>query len=624
MAATIAPIQAPASSAPVTPAAPQLTLQPGTVISAQVVQLLENGLAQIAIDGIVIAALSEVPLQAGDTLRLAVSQAADGVIKLSIVPQSGGAVASSSAGAVATSGAAATAGPTVSVNAASSPSGITPSSDAAPATLANAEAVAIAVATQAAAPRQQSLAPLFANLPVVVASDAVPPTVQAGASQLLALRPELSQQLSADDLRSAFNQSGLFLESLLAAGAAPDPSSDLKAALVSFRNAVSNWLGANGGETAATAQQASLSPSSGAQLNASSAQSLAVANQAAGAQSAAAPQALLAEASAQVSLSQVSLAPAALEAGLAAALIAPDASAQLAPSSQPTLSPQLADAAATSGQGRPVAGTNLTIAALEAAQQLFDGAAARSSPQGASINPLRALQAILSIAAVARSPSDSDPALLAPTRIPAAALAPGETAQNPSPPFRGAAPSAQPIAAPSLATDSPPHVVGQHLLEQTEGAIARQTLLQVASLPDRVDGAGSQFNANIADANAPRWSFEIPFATPQGTALAQFEIERDGSGGNQVESAGRVWRARFTLNIEPTGPVHALVSLVGEKTAVRMWAERPETATRLRAQSEHLVRALRAAELQPGDVVISGGAPPQAQAKAGQFLDRAS
>ncbi len=65
------------------------------------------------------------------------------------------------------------------------------------------------------------------------------------------------------------------------------------------------------------------------------------------------------------------------------------------------------------------------------------------------------------------------------------------------------------------------------------------------------------------DLAAPRWNFEIPFATPQGTAMAQFEISRDG-GGNEVEAAKRVWRARFSLDVEPAGPVHALISLSGD------------------------------------------------------------
>ena len=106
--------------------------------------------------------------------------------------------------------------------------------------------------------------------------------------------------------------------------------------------------------------------------------------------------------------------------------------------------------------------------------------------------------------------------------------------------------------------------------------------------------------------------------------MAQFEISRDG-GGTEVESSKRVWRARFSLDIEPAGPVHALISLIGDRTSVRMWAERPQTASLLRAGANDLSQALSQAELAPGDIVIREGTPPQPQpAKAGHFLDRAS
>jgi hypothetical protein len=144
-------------------------------------------------------------------------------------------------------------------------------------------------------------------------------------------------------------------------------------------------------------------------------------------------------------------------------------------------------------------------------------------------------------------------------------------------------------------------------------------LLQVASLPDRAD-----VSAGRLDAVAPKWNFEIPFASPQGTAMAQFEISRD-SGGNEVDAVKRVWRARFSIDVEPAGPVHALVSLAGDRTSVRMWAERPATAAQLRAGAADLGQALSKAELQPGDIVIRDGAPPQpAPPPAGHFLDRAS
>jgi hypothetical protein len=189
---------------------------------------------------------------------------------------------------------------------------------------------------------------------------------------------------------------------------------------------------------------------------------------------------------------------------------------------------------------------------------------------------------------------------------------------TPPPPFRGALPTAQPVAAPSIAPNAPPASAVHHLLGDTDAAIARQTLLQVASLPDRVDIAGVRI-----DPSAPRWSFEVPFAIPQGTAMAQFEISRDG-GGSEVEGAKRIWRARFSLDIEPAGPVHALVSLSGERTSVRMWAERPATAAQLRAGAAQLSQALSKADLQPGDIVIRDGAPVQtASAPAGHFLNRA-
>ena len=179
-------------------------------------------------------------------------------------------------------------------------------------------------------------------------------------------------------------------------------------------------------------------------------------------------------------------------------------------------------------------------------------------------------------------------------------------------------PAAQPIAAPSLAPDAPLATTAHHLLDDTDAALARQTLLQGASLPDRVDTPGPKADM------VPRWNFEIPFVTPQGTAMAQFEISRDGAE-QEVEAPKRIWRARFSLDVEPAGPVHALISLQGDKTSVRIWAERRATAEQLRAGASDLSQALSRAELQPGDIVIRDGAPPQAApaARAGHFLDRA-
>lgn len=187
------------------------------------------------------------------------------------------------------------------------------------------------------------------------------------------------------------------------------------------------------------------------------------------------------------------------------------------------------------------------------------------------------------------------------------------------PPFRGGLPAPQAVASPSLAPDTPLSATVHRLLDDTDAAIARQTLLQVASLPDRTDASGHRIDPTV-----PQWNFEIPFATQQGTAMAQFEISRDGDN-ESADSAKRAWRARFTLNVEPAGPVHALITLNGDKTFVRMWAERPATAQQLRAGIGELTQALTRAELKPGDILVRDGTPPQpAPARAGHFLDRAT
>ena len=188
----------------------------------------------------------------------------------------------------------------------------------------------------------------------------------------------------------------------------------------------------------------------------------------------------------------------------------------------------------------------------------------------------------------------------------------------PPPPYRGAPLAAQQPVATAIAPDTPPHETAERLLGATEGALARTTLLQAASLPE-------QLGVQRSDPATQRWTFEVPFATPQGTGTAQFEISRDGRAARD-EKRAPVWRARFSLDLEPMGPVHALVALAGERASVTLWAERPATATRLNEQSTMLGEALRAAELEPADFQFRVGTPPSVarQAAPGRFMDRAT
>ena len=78
--------------------APELVLQPGSVVSAQVLKVLSADLVRIAIASLSIDVASEIPLQQGQNLQLAVTQTKDG-IRLAVVGQ-GSDAASASADAV--------------------------------------------------------------------------------------------------------------------------------------------------------------------------------------------------------------------------------------------------------------------------------------------------------------------------------------------------------------------------------------------------------------------------------------------------------------------------------------------------------------------------------------------
>jgi hypothetical protein len=423
------------------------------------------------------------------------------------------------------------------------------------------ERIAVAVASETAATQQQSLAPLFANLNAAATSSSLPPVLQQAVVQVLAQQTPLAPGLSGEDVQHAAQTSGLFLESSLAAGSVPPAGiPDLKAALIVLRQTLAAAV-----QTVETAQ--AVAP--------------AVSTVAASETKPASP--------------SPSLIP--VEPGQA-----PETVDHHIAQSQPPLRISL-PTLVSDLSGQP---TKLGLA------EALLSAGPKSVTSGAALNLLQeALQEL---------PRASSQPQIATIILPGGQSEEAVVHTNtPPPPFRGALPSAQPVAAPSIVPNAPLATTVRHLLDDTDAAIARQTLLQVASLPDRPDTSASH-----TDPAMPRWNFEIPFVTPHGTAMAQFEIARDG-GGNEAEATKRVWRARFSLDVEPAGPVHALISLIGERTSVRMWAERPQTAALLRAGAGDLSQALSQAELAPGDIVIREGTPPQPQpAKAGHFLDRAS
>src|SRR5215475_4385966 len=77
---------------------PELVLQSGSVVNAQVLKVLSADLVRIAIASLSIDVSTEVPLQQGQNLQLAVSQTDNGVIRLAVVGQGAGAASPDATG----------------------------------------------------------------------------------------------------------------------------------------------------------------------------------------------------------------------------------------------------------------------------------------------------------------------------------------------------------------------------------------------------------------------------------------------------------------------------------------------------------------------------------------------
>jgi hypothetical protein len=157
--------------------------------------------------------------------------------------------------------------------------------------------------------------------------------------------------------------------------------------------------------------------------------------------------------------------------------------------------------------------------------------------------------------------------------------------------------------------DCLPREQAVHLLSQTDAAIARQTLLRIASLP--VDRTGTATNNND---NAPCLIAEIPIATAFGAAIAPMTIERDGPGRgpNDPQSS---WHATFSNDLAAIGPVHVRIALNGERASVMLKAEPPQSAELLAAGL--LDAGLRKAAIEPGELRCLANSPmPAAQSRS--------
>lgn len=161
---------------------------------------------------------------------------------------------------------------------------------------------------------------------------------------------------------------------------------------------------------------------------------------------------------------------------------------------------------------------------------------------------------------------------------------------------------------------STPFIV-RTIVARTEAALNQIRLLETAAQLNRAE----QASAGAPAAVEPRWTFDLPLQTPYGEARARFEVARDGvrtrNGAHAV-----VWRARFSMDIEPLGPVHAQIALMGKHAWVSLWAEREASMSLLEQQQAGLMNAFSADSVE-AEVICCLGKPPVRPAGSGAVWD---
>jgi hypothetical protein len=121
----------------------------------------------------------------------------------------------------------------------------------------------------------------------------------------------------------------------------------------------------------------------------------------------------------------------------------------------------------------------------------------------------------------------------------------------------------------SLADDGPT-TSNPALLAKTEGAIARITLDQLASLPHNEESQNS-------------WQISLPFTNGQHTESLNLKIKREPSRNPAQQQAG--WSVVLELNPPGMAPLHCKVSLHADKVDTYFWSD---SEPNLQQVQEHL------------------------------------
>ena len=157
--------------------------------------------------------------------------------------------------------------------------------------------------------------------------------------------------------------------------------------------------------------------------------------------------------------------------------------------------------------------------------------------------------------------------------------------------------------------------IAKTLASKTEAALTQVKIIEASAQLQRADAAPP------TTAQEPRWAFELPLATPFGQTAVKFEVSRD-TYKTRSNAHAIVWRAHFSIDVEPLGPIQAQIALLEKNAWVSIWAERESSMKLLEAQQPLLHQTFRDEDL-AAEVICCLGVPTHHTPGTGKLMDSA-
>lgn len=154
------------------------------------------------------------------------------------------------------------------------------------------------------------------------------------------------------------------------------------------------------------------------------------------------------------------------------------------------------------------------------------------------------------------------------------------------------------------------------LIKQTKEATSRVNLHQLTSMADmsRTDAGQQQPTA---------LSFELPILQGNELSLFQFRLFEETEDGAKKESADgkeKKWVVHMGFDLEGLGPMYCQITLIGVGASVTFWAEEKATVSRSRRYLDSLSKNLHKLGVVVKEIQCVEGSPPHDQSGIKQSL----